>query len=305
MVPGWSPAAVTVLLAVITVAAWGTWIPVVHLAPAVPERARLFFVTVGNAVVAVMALFIGGQGPHFGWKAFWLPVAGGAVWVAGNYSAFRASRSIGMARANGTWAPLNIVVSFVWGALLFGELNRTSTWRLVVLGGAGVLMVAGVLYIVSSADARSAPPVAGMGEHTKGLLFAVAAGGLWGSYFIPSQWAGVAAQVGNLPLAVGMLMAGTVASFSGRPFVPLGRRAIAVALVSGGLWGIGNIALLGLVHRVGTGVGFTLAQLALPVTAGLGIYVFKVPPPGSSSARRAVLGIVLAGAGGLAIGAFR
>jgi glucose uptake protein len=56
---------------------------------------------------------------------------------------------------------------------------------------------------------------------------------------------------------------------------------------------------------VGTGVGFTLAQLSLLVNASIGIYVFKVPVPGSRSARRAIVGILLAGAGGVAVGALK
>jgi glucose uptake protein len=78
-----------------------------------------------------------------------------------------------------------------------------------------------------------------------------------------------------------------------------------VQLVAGVLFGIGNLTLLGLVSRVGTGVGFTIAQLSLLVNAAVGIYVFKVPRPGSRPARVALAGIVLAGVGGTAIGAFK
>jgi glucose uptake protein len=78
-----------------------------------------------------------------------------------------------------------------------------------------------------------------------------------------------------------------------------------VQLLAGAIFGVGDVALLGLVSRVGTGVGFTLAQLSLLINASIGIYVFKVPMPGSRSARRALAGILLAGAGGVAIGALR
>jgi glucose uptake protein len=71
------------------------------------------------------------------------------------------------------------------------------------------------------------------------------------------------------------------------------------------LFGVGNLTLLALVARVGTGVGFTIAQLSLLVNAAVGIYVFKVPKPGSHPARVAVAGILLAGVGGTVIGAFR
>jgi glucose uptake protein len=68
-----------------------------------------------------------------GWRGFWLPLAGGMVWPVGSYCAFSASETIGIARAAGTWTPLNIIVAFVWGALLFGELDHFSGIRFVLI----------------------------------------------------------------------------------------------------------------------------------------------------------------------------
>jgi glucose uptake protein len=76
-------------------------------------------------------------------------------------------------------------------------------------------------------------------------------------------------------------------------------------VAAGLLFGIGNVALLGLVSRVGTGAGFTIAQLSLLVNASIGIWVFKVPRPGTRPAKIAIAGIALAGVGGGIIGAIR
>jgi hypothetical protein len=40
---------------------------------------------------------VGGGYLVLGWRGFWLPLAGGVVRSAGNYSAFRASEAIGIA----------------------------------------------------------------------------------------------------------------------------------------------------------------------------------------------------------------
>ena len=99
------------------------------------------------------------------------------MWTAGGYSAFRAAETIGIARAAGTWTPLNIIVAFAWGALLFGELDHFSGIRFVLLAVALAAILAGVLLIVGSqgsADARPAPTA------RAGLLWAGAAGLLWG-----------------------------------------------------------------------------------------------------------------------------
>ena len=147
----------TVLLAFVTVAAWGTWIPLAQLLPGVPQRSRIIYAAVGNLAVAAIALLVGGGHLELGWRGFWLPLAGGAVWTAGNYSAFRASETIGLARAAGTWTPLNIIVAFAWGALLFGELDHFSGTRFAVLGVALLAVLAGVLLIVSSQAGPATP----------------------------------------------------------------------------------------------------------------------------------------------------
>jgi glucose uptake protein len=316
---------VIALLSLITVVSWGTWIPLAQAAPGVPQRTRIFYVTAGNLVFAGAALVVAGGHLAWGWRSFWLPVAGGLVWTLGNYSAFRAAETIGLARAAGSWTPLNIVVAFVWGAALFGELDGLSSARFAVLGGALVLVVAGVLVIVRSQDAGTAgtpPPSArlaagrqrsraatsvsrGADQHRRGLLWAAAAGLLWGSYFVPAQSAGVTAQVSNFPLAVGMLAGGLALLLTGGEPVRLPAAGATANLAAGLLFGIGNLALLSLVSRVGTGVGFTIAQLSLLVNASIGIWLFKVPPPGSRAAKLATAGILIAGTGGALIGALR
>jgi glucose uptake protein len=328
---------VTVLLALSTVLAWGLWIPVAQIVPGVPQRSRTFYATLGNTVFAAIALVVGGGHLSFGWKPFWLPFAGGVVWTAGNYTAFRAAENIGLARASGTWTPLNIITAFVWGALLFGELDGLSAPRFVVLGAGLIMVLAGVFFIVRSQDeaahpsvaaapaitvavpARAATAGAGAGtsgasasvplvassRHGRGLLFAGAAGLLWGSYFVPAQWAKVPAQVGNFPLALGIVVAGTALVMTKGGPARLTPRGTAVQLGAGLLFGVGNVSLLALVTRVGTGVGFTIAQLSLLVNVSVGIFVFKVPKPGSHAARVALIGIMLAGIGGVAIGALK
>jgi glucose uptake protein len=320
---------VTALLALITVASWGVWIPVAQLVPGIPQRARTFYVTVGNLIVAAFALLIGGGQLAIGWRTFWLPLGGGVVWTAGNFAAFRASETIGLARAAGTWTPLNVIVAFAWGALLFGELDGYSGAHLAVLAAALALVLIGVRLIVGSQDtptaktpardrgavrAGAAPPpkpaptepataAAGAIASRTGFLWAGAAGVLWGSYFVPAQWAKVPSQVSDLPLALGIFGAGLALALPAREPARLRPRVTTLQITAGVLFGIGNLALLGLISRVGTGVGFTIAQLSLLVNASIGIWVFRTPEPGSRAARIALTGILIAGVGGGAIAA--
>jgi glucose uptake protein len=299
----------TALLAVITVAAFGLWIPLAQLRSGTPERTRIFYVAVGNVVFAGISLLASGASLAFGWRDFWLPLAGGVVWAGGNYCVFQASRKIGLARAAGTWTPLNIVVAFVWGALLFDELGGFSGARFAILGVAFLAVVLGVLLIAGSRGEPAAQPGSSSSPSAAtvraGLLWAAGAGVLWGSYFVPAQWAAVPAQVGDFPLALGILAGSLALALPAGEPVRLGVRATSTLLGAGVLFGIGNLTLLGLVARVGTGTGFTIAQLSLLVNASLGIWVFRVPAPGTRQARTVIAGIVLAGIGGGVIAMLR
>jgi glucose uptake protein GlcU len=303
----------TALLSIATVLCWGTWIPMAQSIRGVPQRTRTLYAAAGNLVLAAGAFLAGSSPLSASWRTFWLPFAGGVVWTAGSVCAFRAAQLVGLARAAGSWTPLNIVTSFGWGAVLFGELSGLSAGRWVALGAGVALVSVGVVIVVRSQDVatgsgpaldRSTATVrTASAAYRQGMLYAVGAGLLWGSYFVPAQWAKVPAQVGNFPLALGIFAAGLALMVPGGATVRLRPRASAVQLSAGVLFGAGNLALLALVPRVGTGTGFTIAQLSLLVNAAIGIWVFKVPSPGSRSARRVIVGIVIAGTGGCLIGA--
>jgi glucose uptake protein len=63
--------------------------------------------------------------------------------------------------------------------------------------------------------------------------------------------------------------------------------------------------MLHLVNAVGTGRGFTIAQLSLPVNALLGIYLFRNPAPRTRAAWVTQTGVLCAGAGGVFLGTLR
>lgn len=305
----------TAVLVVTMVACFGTWIPLSQSKHSLTQPERILYVATGNLAVAAVALGIGSSHLTLGWRALWLPLAGGLAWTAGAFSAFRATELTGLARAAGTWAPLNIVTAFVLGILLFGELDHSSTFQLLALASALVLVVIGVLAIVRSQGSEPGTTTGtteGFATGTtrlrsSGLAWAVAAGLLWGAYFVPAQWAGVTAEAGNLPLAVGILLGAIVVANKGS-IAGLRQRSAADAatlLGAGVLFGIGDVTLLVVVQRLGTGVGFTLAQLSLVVNAAIGIWLLKNPAPGSRAARIALGGILLAGSGGLMIGWLR
>ena len=295
----------TVLLAIMMVVALGTWIPLTQLWPATPERTRIFYVAVGNVVLAgrraprerrrpaarlAHVLAAAARRRGVGGRQLLRP-AGVAADRAGpggrHLDAAQHRRGVRLGRAALRRAR----------RLLRAEPGRAGR-GLPGRGGRGAAdrrcaRRAGRAGGTARGDGQPVPAA----SKRAGFLWAGAAGVLWGSYFIPAQWADVPAQVSNVPLALGILVGALVLCLPAREPVRLALRPTLGLLGAGLLFGLGNLALLGLVSRVGTGTGFTIAQLSLAVNAGIGIWFFHVPRPGTSQARRVLTGILIAGIG--------
>jgi glucose uptake protein len=291
-----------VLLSLMTILAWGTWIPVAQQARVANEDLRTFYATLGNLGFAVVVLLVHGAAGLAPDNAG-APFAGGLLWTAGSLCAFLATARIGLARAAGTWTPLNIAMGFVWGVALFGEFTRTTAGELALLGIAVVLIVAGLLLIVF---ARGLGGGASGRSLAGGLVAAVGAGIFWGTYFVPAEQSTVSAWVAILPLSVGMAVGGALLAARHRvlPRLP-GVRDYACVLLAGVLWGTGNIGLLLLAQDVGTATSFTIAQLSLLVNGLVGVYVFRNPAPRTRAAAMTLGGVLLAGVGGVLLGNLR
>src|SRR5256885_6513141 len=155
--------------------------------------------------------------------------------------------------------------------------------NLLLLGGSLALIIAGLLLIIGAK--RDAATVVRPGR--VGLLAATLTGVLWGSYFVPAQAANTSAWSANFPLAVGMLIGGMILVLARRhkPVLPRPRDYLVLG-ASGALWGVGNLGMLLMVEAIGTGRGFTIAQLCLLVNALVGIYILHDPKPRSRAATK-------------------
>lgn len=293
-----------ILVALIPVVAWGTWLAPSQNVRYPNQQVKTLYVTAANLILAVVVLFVQGFQSlrTLSPSAFWLVFAGGLIWAFSGLCAFTATDRIGMARAFGIWAPINIIVSMLWGILLFGEFLNTAFPGLLALGLALVVIIIGVLLIIF---AKGAVPLTPAEKKSAGWGYAgaVGAGVLWGSYFIPIKVAGVSMWVGAFPLALGMCSASiALVLLAGRSARLESRRDAVRTLLTGLIWSVGNYGMLLLVEALGAGRGFTIAQLSVVVNALVGIFWLKDPAPRSSAAWLTFLGCVLATLGGILLG---
>lgn len=293
-----------ILIALLPVVAWGTWLAPSQKVRFPSQQTKTLYVTAANLVITVVILLFQGIETLLALPpaAFWLIFLGGVIWSLSSLFAFTATDNVGPARAFGIWAPINIVVSLVWGILLFGEFVDTDLRTLLSLAGSLVLIIGGVLLIIFS-KGTVALNAADQKALRLGYLGAVGAGILWASYFIPIEFAGVSMWGGAFPIALGMFAASLVLVGVTRTSARLESRGdVARTLLSGVLWTAGNFGMLLMVDRLGTGRGFTITQLSVVVNALVGIFVLKDPAPKSKAALLTFVGCVVATAGAIVLG---
>lgn len=292
-----------VAFSLITVLAWGTWLAPAQSVAGLDERLRTVLVTLGNLLLAiVVALSVGLDQLDRPTAVY--TFLGGVVWALAGACAFTATARLGIARAMGIWAPLNILVAMVWGLVLFAELTQQPP---AVMGGvviAVVLMVMGIILIVTARSEHTAG-TSMRRQFMLGLAGALAAGVLWGSYFIPIRLADVSLWVANLPMACGMLAGSLLLALTAGTRRPPPAGDALRLMIAGLLWGVGNFGALKLMALIGTGPGFAIAQLCVVVNALVGIAWFHNPAPRSAAARWTLLGVGLATAGGITLGLLR
>ena len=288
------------LYALVTVLAWGTWLAPSQRVPLKNQQTKAFYVAAVNLGLASLVAFGRGQ-IQFSISLFWPPFLGGIIWAASGLCAFTAADRLGMARAFGIWAPLNIMVSLICGWLFFHEFSGLTLRSGLILALAVSIILAGVLLIIFAKE--DATRAGSRRQVLLGLAGALGAGVLWGIYFIPIKISALSLWEAAWPMAVGM--------FAGSALLVLGtRQSVRLAQpgdygrigLTGLLWTVGNYGMLLLVDQLGAGKGYTIAQLALVVNALVGIYCLKDPPPKTQAARRILLGCVMATIGGILLG---
>jgi len=298
-----------IIFAFITVLAWGSWVAPSQNVPLKGQQTRTFYTSSAVLVLAaIVASFLGFKG--LSPETFIGCVVGGLIWAVSCWFAFIGVSKIGMAKAFGIWAPMNVIVGIIWGIVLRGEFIDTSIQNQLIALLAVVIMIGGILLIVFSGDSEKTE--VNKKDKIYGLLGTAGAGVGFASYFIPvnigtdgnpdfTMW------VGTFPLAVGMFAGSIILVLLSKSPLKLDKvKYYPLVLLSGLLWGIGNYGALVMMkpENLGTGQGFAIAQLCMVVNALLGIYLFKTPKPRSKAANLTLIGVLIAAIGGAVFGYF-
>ena len=287
--------------ALITVFGWGTWLAPSQKVIFPNQQIKTLYVVATNLGIATVVAVWQGAIAELSTATFWLTVLGGMIWAVGGLCAFTGTNKLGIAKAFGIWAPLNIIVSLTWGAVLFHEFIHISNRSILLLVAAILTILVGILLIIFAKGTDDAGQE--RGAFWLGLAGAVGAGILWGSYFIPVKYSGISPWAGAVPLAIGMAIGGMLLALPSRQSWKLTASGDYVrACLTGTLWSVGNYGALLLIDAIGAGRGFTISQISVVVSVLIGIYWLREPPPRTRAARLTFTGCVLATVGGIVLG---
>lgn len=186
----------------------------------------------------------------------------GFLWAFANLISLVAIHNIGLSRAVPIWMSAVITVSFLWGVIIFNELPSG-----ILTGILGIiLIIVGVVVVTGGGRAESK-------NKKLGILAALLAGSLFGTYFAPIKFANLSPQETLFPMSLGVAIFGL-----GFPIIRRIRfknEAIFNSILSGMIWNLGNLLSFFAVSIIGLAKAFPMTQSAVLVAVLWGLFYFK------------------------------
>lgn len=204
-----------------------------------------------------------------------VPMVSGILWSTGNIFSVLAVKKSGLSKTVPVWTGTGIFIAFLWGTLFFKE--RLSFLPISFAGI--VLLIIGIGLISQVGEVRKT-------ASRRGLLFAVIAGTLFGSYLVPLKNSPQPLQF-LFPMSLGIMLGGIIIFVLKRPKVNFA--ILPSGVLSGIAWNIGNFASFFAVLNLGMSIGFPLTQMALLVSVLWGLLYFR-----EIAGRKNVIKIVVA-----------
>ncbi len=208
----------------------------------------------------------------------------GFLWASANFISLSAFANLGLSKAAPIISSLVILSTFLYGAFVFKELSDGISMAVV-----GVFIIILGIIIVSKTNSDQGV------KAKKGFAAAVSAGLIFGSQLLPLKIGKVDPQDFFFSSTLGIFIVGMAIFFFKR--AKFKKEAIALSLLSGVIWNIGNLLSVISVSLIGLAKSIPLTQLAILIAVLWGLFYFKEVASAKGKLR------VLIGAAILLIGA--
>lgn len=187
----------------------------------------------------------------------------GLFWALGQVNQLKTVQTIGVSTTVTISTGMQLVATSIFGVIAFHEWTTTTT---IIIGTIAILFIVIGVVFTSLDDKENAQPP---GQLKKGLLTLIVSTFGYFGYVIIIRWYNIDGWAAILPQAVGMFVGAVILTFKHKPFNKYAIRNI----VSGLLWGTGNLFLLLSLPRVGVATSFSLSQTGIVIST-FGAIVF-------------------------------
>jgi glucose uptake protein len=282
-----------ILIALIPAIAWGS-IGLVSGKLGGDANQQTLGMTFGAFIFSLATFLI--ARPAIDSKTIVLGLLMGLLWTVGQNGQFHAMKHLGVSIGLPISTGGQLLLNTIAGAVIFHEWTKTRDVTLGIL--AIVLLIIGVYYTAKQDKNGNKADSGKTLDFPKGLRAVTYSTIGYAAYTIVNTAAGLDALAVVLPMSVGMIIGASFLAWNRKTVVD---QYVFRNIITGLLWGLGNVCMLYAVSKLGLAIGFSLSQMGTIISTLGGIFLL-----GEKKAKREMVyvigGCVLIIVGGLVLG---
>jgi len=250
-----------ILLALIPAVCWGS-IVLVSVKLGGDAYSQTFGITIGALIFSVVLyLFVH---PHLSTSIMIVGFLSGIFWAVGQRNQLGAVKYLGVSKTVPLSTGMQLVATTLFGVLVFKE---WTTRNVIILGILAIFLI--IIGVIFTAIRDKENTKENKGNTKKGIVVLLISTAGFLAYVLIIRWFNFNGWAVLLPQAAGMMVGAFVLTFRHKPFNKYAVRNIITGLV----WGAGNLGLLLSLPRIGVATSFSLSQTGIIISTLGGIFL--------------------------------
>lgn len=253
-----------ILIALVPMVAWGS-IGLVSGKIGGDANQQTLGMTMGAFLFSTVVFFI--AQPAMTTEIVLIGLLTGLCWSAGQNGQFHGMKYLGVSVGLPLSTGMQLIVNTVAGAIFFHEWQTTKQFIFGFL--ALFLLVVGAYFTAkqdSSAPQDGQKPLQDFNKGFRALIYSTAG---YGAYTIIINATKLEPLAVIFPQSIGMMIGAGMFAFKKTKI----ERKTMFNMVSGLLWGVGNICMLLTMQKIGLAVSFSLSQMGIIISTIGGIFI--------------------------------
>ena len=251
-----------ILFALIPAIAWGS-IVLVTVKLGGDSHSQTLGTTFGALLFSIVMYFI--VQPNLSFLIWIVGFISGFFWSIGQKNQLSSVKFLGVSTTVPISTGMQLVSAALFGVLVFHEWTTSTT---IIIGSVAIIViVAGVIFTSIRDEAKNHDK--DNKDLKKGIFILLISTLGYLVYVVIIKWFNIDGWSAILPQATGMVVGAVILTFRHHPFNKYAFRNI----ISGFLWGIGNLGLLLALPIIGVATSFPISQSGIIISTFGGILI--------------------------------